>query len=146
MGPTFTQSLVTNLFSSKFRRVRYISTQLCVMGVLSNSCFRNSAPLCQARRWSLFSLERKCRRNSPQGKMKNLANPGTSGSCSFLGHTNLRPLIRIMRIILVSGCIGKTDWIYAFAPTPTVNPMLMLQLKTRAEKMIRKRAVKRSPL
>ena len=32
--------------------------------------------------------------------MKNLANPGTSGSCSFLGHTNLRPLILVMRIIL----------------------------------------------
>ena len=48
--------------------------------------------------------------------------------------------------IAVCRCIGKTDWIYAFAPTPTVNPMLVLQLKRRAEKMIRKRAVKRSPL
>lgn len=45
--------------------------------------------------------------------------------------------------IAVCRCIGKTDWIYTFAPTPTVNPMLVLQLKTRAEKMIRKRAVKR---
>jgi DNA-binding XRE family transcriptional regulator len=48
--------------------------------------------------------------------------------------------------IAVCRCIGKTDWIYAFAPTATVNPMLVLQLKTRAEKMIRKRAVKRSAL
>lgn len=48
--------------------------------------------------------------------------------------------------IAVCRCIGKTGWIYAFAPTPTVNPMLVLQLKRRAEKMIRKRAVKRSPL
>ena len=44
--------------------------------------------------------------------------------------------------IAVCRCIGKTDWIYVFAPTPTVNPMLVLQLKTRAEKMIRKRAAK----
>lgn len=48
--------------------------------------------------------------------------------------------------IAVCRCIGKTDWIYAFAPTPTVNPMLVLQMKTRADKMIRKRATKRSPL
>ena len=48
--------------------------------------------------------------------------------------------------IAVCRCIGKTDWIYAFAPTPTVSPMLVLQFKTRAEKMIRKRAVKRSAL
>lgn len=48
--------------------------------------------------------------------------------------------------IAVCRCIGKTDWIYTFAPTPTVNPMLVLQLKTRAEKMIRKRAAKRSSI
>ena len=48
--------------------------------------------------------------------------------------------------IAVCRCIGKTDWIYTFAPTPAVNPMLMLQLKTRAEKMIRERASKPRPL
>ena len=45
-------------------------------------------------------------------------------------------------LIAVCRSIGKTDWIYAFAPVPRVNPMIVVQIKARAEKMTRKRAGK----